>query len=73
MSQKIEDKTDAAGATIIANQCPIKDWHPNIGDPMADVICNQLVHNAYKIEIRSDSMRTKRPVIKTDKKEAIER
>src|SRR3972149_1476088 len=22
-----------AGATIIASQCPISDWHPNIGDP----------------------------------------
>ena len=63
-----------AGATIIASQCPIKDWHPNIGDPtMADAICDRLLHNAYKIDMRGDSMRTKRPAMKTDKKEVIER
>jgi DNA replication protein DnaC len=69
----IEDRYQA-GATIIASQCPIKDWHPNIGDPtMADAICDRLLHNAYKIDMRGDSMRTKRPVTKTEKKEVIER
>jgi hypothetical protein len=68
----IEDRYQA-GATIIASQCPVKDWHPNIGDPtLADAVCDRLLHNAYKIEMRGDSMRTKRPVIKTDRKEAIE-
>ena len=69
----IEDRYQV-GATIIASQCPIKDWHPNIGDPtLADAICDRLLHNAYKIELRGDSMRTKRPGTKTDRKEAIER
>lgn len=55
----IEDRYQA-GATIIASQCPIKDWHPNIGDPtLADAICDRLLHNAYKIEMRGDSMRVK--------------
>jgi DNA replication protein DnaC len=68
----IEDRYQA-GATIIASQCPIKDWHPNIGDPtLADAVCDRLLHNAYKIEMRGDSMRTRRSGIKTDKKEAIE-
>ncbi len=68
----IEDRYQA-GATIIASQCPIKDWHPNIGDPtLADAICDRLLHNAYKIEMRGDSMRTKRPGTKPDRKEAIE-
>jgi DNA replication protein DnaC len=40
---------------------------------MADAICDRLLHNAYKIDMRGDSMRTKRPVTKTDKKEVIER
>ncbi|MFH1087914.1 MAG: ATP-binding protein, partial [Chloroflexota bacterium] len=32
--------------------------HPNIGDPtLADAICDRLFHNAYKIELRGDSMR----------------
>ena len=68
----IEDRHQV-GATIIASQCPVKDWHPNIGDPtMADAICDRLLHNAYKIEMRGDSMRTRRPVAKIDRKEDIE-
>jgi DNA replication protein DnaC len=44
--------------THITSQCPISDWHPNIGDPtLADAICDRLLHNAYKIELRGDSMR----------------
>lgn len=68
----VEDRYQA-GATIIASQCPVKDWHPNIGDPtLADAICDRLLHNAYKVEMRGDSMRTKRPGAKTDRKEAVE-
>ena len=55
----IEDRYQL-GATIIASQCPIGDWHPNIGDPtLADAICDRLLHNAFRIELRGDSMRTK--------------
>jgi len=65
----IEDRY-LAGSTVIASQCPIKDWHPNIGDPtLADAICDRLLHNAYKIEIRGDSMRTRRPSTKPERKE----
>jgi len=65
----IEDRYQS-GATVIASQCPVKDWHPNIGDPtLADAICDRLLHNAYKIDMRGDSMRTKRP--SDDRKEAL--
>ncbi len=68
----IEDRYLTA-STIIASQCPIKDWHPNIGDPtLADAIMDRLLHNAYKIEMRGDSMRTRRAATKTDRKEAVE-
>jgi DNA replication protein DnaC len=67
----IEDRY-LAGSTIIASQCPIKDWHPNIGDPtLADAIMDRLLHNAYKIEMRGDSMRMKRPTTR-GRKEVIE-
>jgi DNA replication protein DnaC len=53
----VEDRYQI-GATAITSQCPIGDWHPNIGDPtLADAICDRLFHNAYKIELRGDSMR----------------
>lgn len=69
----IEDRYQL-GASVVASQCPIGDWHPNIGDPtLADAICDRLLHNAYKIELRGDSMRTRSSVEnrKHDKKEAI--
>lgn len=53
----VEDRYQS-GATVITSQCPINDWHPNIGDPtLADAICDRLFHNAYKIELRGGSMR----------------
>jgi DNA replication protein DnaC len=62
------------GSTIIASQCPIADWHPNIGDPtLADAICDRLLHNAYRIELRGESLRIKSPTsnLKNLRKEAI--
>jgi DNA replication protein DnaC len=65
----VEDRYQAA-ATIIASQCPISGWYPNIGGPtLADAVCDRLLHAAYRIELRGDSMRTRRP--KTETKEAI--
>ena len=59
--EMIEDRYQV-GATIVASQCPIKDWHPNIGDPtLADAICDRLLHNAYKFELKGDSLRIKSP------------
>jgi DNA replication protein DnaC len=55
----VEDRYQS-GATVITSQCPIGDWHPNIGDPtLADAICDRLLHNAFRIELRGDSMRTR--------------
>lgn len=55
----IEDRYQL-GSTIVASQCPVGDWYPNIGDPtLADAICDRLLHNAYRIELRGDSMRTR--------------
>ena len=69
----IEDRYQT-GATVITSQCPINDWHPNIGDPtLADAICDRLLHNAYKVVLKGDSMR-RRSVgnnRKSEPKEAI--
>jgi len=55
----IEDRYQAT-STIIAGQCPIKAWHHAIGDPtLADAICDRLVHNAYKLELKGPSVRPK--------------
>jgi DNA replication protein DnaC len=53
----IEDRYQAA-STIIAGQCPIKQWHPAIGDPtLADAICDRLTANAYKFDLKGPSAR----------------
>jgi DNA replication protein DnaC len=37
----IEDRYQS-GATVIASQCPIGDWHVNIEDPtLADAVCDR--------------------------------
>ncbi|MBI2965971.1 MAG: ATP-binding protein [Chloroflexi bacterium] len=55
----VEDRYQAA-STVIATQCPIERWHQAIGDPtLADAICDRLVHNAYKLELKGPSLRSK--------------
>jgi len=73
MLEIIEDRYQTA-ATVITSQCPLNDWHPNIGDPtLADAICDRLLHNAYKVELRGDSMRLRSTASnrKIERKEAI--
>jgi DNA replication protein DnaC len=56
----IEDRYSST-ATVITSQCPLKDWHEAIGDPtLADAICDRLMHNAYKFELRGESIRKPR-------------
>ena len=53
----IEDRYERA-STLIASQLPVKDWHGGIGDPnLADAICDRLLHNAHRIELKGPSMR----------------
>ena len=45
-------------ATIITSQLPVEHWHDVIGDPtLADAILDRLVHNAYRIALKGESMR----------------
>lgn len=57
---EIVEERYLCSATIISSQVPIKDWYQIIGDPtIADAICDRLLHNAYKIELKGESMRKK--------------
>jgi DNA replication protein DnaC len=50
-------------STLITSQLPVKHWHDILGDPtLADAILDRLVHNAYKITLKGDSMRKTKPV-----------
>lgn len=49
----VEDR-HGARSTIIASQLPVEHWHKIIGDPtLADAILDRLVHNAYKINLKT--------------------
>lgn len=53
----MEDRYDQ-GSTLIAAQLPVKHWHETIGDPtLADAILDRLIHNAYTITLKGESMR----------------
>ena len=51
-------------ATIITAQVPADQWHETIADPtLADAILDRLVHNAYKINLKGESMRKKHAIL----------
>jgi DNA replication protein DnaC len=48
-------------AMILTSQMPVAHWHEQIGDPsIADSILDRLIHNAYRIELKGESLRKKR-------------
>ena len=68
LMEVIDDRHDR-GSTIIATPIPVDRWHNQIGDPTyADAILDRLVHNAYRIELRGDSMRRRKPNPSGDEK-----
>jgi DNA replication protein DnaC len=53
----VDDRT-TRGALLITSQAPLSTWYELITAPqLADAILDRLVHNAYKIEVRGESMR----------------
>jgi DNA replication protein DnaC len=50
--------------TVITSQLPVSRWHQYLGDAtLADAILDRLVHNAYKIEMKGESMRKKHSLL----------
>jgi DNA replication protein DnaC len=45
-------------STIFTSQIPTNQWHQLLGEPtIADAICDRLFHNAFKIELKGESLR----------------
>jgi DNA replication protein DnaC len=45
-------------STIVTSQLPSKRWHEHIGDPThSDAICDRLIHNAHKLNLKGPSRR----------------
>jgi len=48
-------------STLITSQLPVDHWHEIVGNPtLADAILDRLVHNAYRINLKGESMRKKK-------------
>jgi len=48
-------------STLITSQLPVDHWHEIVGNPtLADAILDRLVHNAYRIDLKGESMRKKK-------------
>jgi DNA replication protein DnaC len=53
----IDDRT-GLGSTLITSQYPVEQWHEIIGDAtVADAILDRLVHNAYRLDLKGESVR----------------
>lgn len=53
----LEDRYERR-STLVTSQFPIEQWHGLIGDTtLADAILDRLIHNAYRIPLKGDSMR----------------
>ncbi len=55
----IEDR-HGRSATIIVSQLPVASWYDVIGEEtIADAILDRLVHSAYRIQLKGESLRKK--------------
>jgi DNA replication protein DnaC len=56
------------GSTIFCSQFDVAGWHQKLGDaPMADAICDRIVHDSHTIVINGvDSMRKHKGITATE-------
>ncbi len=46
---------------LTTSQLPVEKWHRYLEDPtLADAILDRVVHNAYRIELKGESMRKRK-------------
>jgi len=54
-------------STIITSQFAVEHWHELINDPtLADAILDRLVHQAYRLALKGDSMRKRKHQLEMD-------
>lgn len=48
-------------STMVTTQLPVAEWHELFGNPtLADAVMDRLIHNAYRLELKGESMRKKK-------------
>lgn len=62
----IEDRHGKA-STIFTSQVPVSSWHEVIGEQtIADAILDRIVHDAHRLEMKGESMRRKKQLLKEE-------
>ena len=63
----VEDR-HGVRSTIVTSQLPVEKWYAVVGNPtLADAILDRLVHRAYQLNLKGESMRKMRqPLTQTD-------
>ncbi len=57
---EIMEDRHGKGSTVISSQFPVKSWQEIMGEPtIADAICDRIIHSAYRIELKGESVRKK--------------
>jgi len=60
---EILDDRNGSGSTLITSQFPVAQWHEMIADnTVADAILDRLVHKAYRMELKGESLRKTKTV-----------
>lgn len=63
----LDDRHDRR-STLITSQLPVEHWHKIIGNPtLADAILDRLVHNAYRVHLKGESMRNLTATVPTNR------
>jgi len=63
----LEDRHELR-STLVTSQLPVDTWHDAIDHPtLADALLDRLIHNAYRLELRGESMRRKKALATTKK------
>ena len=66
MLELLEDRHERR-STLVTSQVPVDQWYEVISAPtLADAILDRLLHNAYKLSLRGESMRKRRATLTTE-------
>lgn len=61
----LDDRYDQS-STLVATQVPVEEWHARFPDPtLGDGILDRLIHNAYRLELKGESMRRLRSPLRS--------
>jgi DNA replication protein DnaC len=65
MLELLDDRRGSR-STVVTSQVPVEHWHEVIGDPtLGDAILDRIVHSAYRINLKGESMRKRRAKLTT--------